>query len=860
MLVIISGVLCMKFFARADNTYHDEVLNYSLREDGTAAVTGLYNISATVINIPDKIHPNEDAQENTEYSVTEISQNAFSGSNITEVHGQLIKTIGYNSFKSCKTLTTVDFQSAIYIGDSSFYDCSILKNIDISNAIYIGDKAFNGCYGINNLNVQNAIHIGDRAFFSCYGINKLNVQNATYIGNKAFYNCSALAIVSLPNATYIGNNSFDACYILGNINLTNTTYIANQAFKDCRYLTNIETPNLIYLDASAFNNFPNVSNCTLTVPKNMKEFNWNNLDNVPNINYTDKNAPIALTIHESDNINTELDKLKNNLSNEFFGESGKIVYDFQAERNYPIKSGSNSKYYAIEFMPVEETTDSLTKFPKRFSLIKILSNLNIGLFDDDDTPFESTKYTGDEIEKPIVKITDGSYTLSEGVDYNLTYDTDFINAGEKNILVDFMGDYSELRSIVKKFKILPIDASELTVPDIEFDYTGESHNLDSLKITYDAPKFITLEKGEDYDFINNPDTKNAGEKKLYISFKNNYSGTREVDIKINPKDASNFEVKYDKTHFYDGKDWEPQFKITDVDNELILGKDYEIKLDEDMKNVGVKNVKIKYLGNYSGTKKVQLEIIVDKSNWGKEIINNGVVNYVDDYGKTSAEVTGNEIIWLKESSDGSSAWYAVDNSKGVFRKGSRFWVKWLSPKSDKEEFDKYYSQLDESQKNKVEENKLWIFLTGVTDPDGNDYSTLNTPIDYHIQIGQDWDKEDINAVFISEGKDDTLGVSYKKIKFPEGNDEFAKLSLIHFSPYAIFDELDDTPAQKNEISNYPTNEENSHDSYLDKNQFIRSIINYNVDSGLISKISTWIFLILVSFFAFTNLKKSKKSK
>ncbi len=910
LFAITIGFLCIKFFARADNTYHDEVFNYELHNDGTAAVTGRYDSSITVINIPEKIHPNEDT-----YSVTEISPNAFSDSNITEIHGHSIKTIGYNSFESCHNLSTVDFPNATYVGANIFNSCSRLQNISLPNATYIGEQSFYGCYGFINL----------------------DLPSANYIGNQAFYNCSAWISASLPNANYIGKQAFKACYTLKDVSLPNATYIEENAFEQCKSLTYIEALNLIYCSMYAFSDFPKALDCTLIVPKNMKEFNWDNVINKPNnINYTDKNAPIALTIRESDDINTELDKLKNKLSNEFFGEPGKIVYDFQTDMSYPIKSGSNSKYYAVEFRPVEEIADSLIKFSKRVLLIKVLSKIDVSLVDGDGATFEFTKYTGDEVERPAVKIADGSYTLLEGVDYNLTYDTDFTNAGEKTILVDFIGDYSELNSIVKKFKILPVDASELTVSDIEFDYTGESHNLDSLEITYDGPKFINLEKDTDYNFINNPDTKNAGEKKLYISFKDNYKGTREVNIKINPKDASNFEpvcinphtydgsvwnpeftimdgntplvsgkdydifpdsdmvnagekklyisfknnykgtrevnikinskdasnfeIEYDKTHFYDGKDWKPQFKITDENNKLIPTKDYGIKLDEDMKEVGVKNVKIKYLGNYSGSKDIQLEIIVNKSSWGKEIINSGVINYVDDYGKTSAEVIENEMIWLKESSDGSSAWYAVDNSKGVFRKGSRFWVKWLSPKSDKEEFDKYYSQLDESQKNKVEENKLWIFLTGVTDPDGNDYSTLSTPIDYYVQIGQDWDKEDISAVFISEGKDDNLDVSYKKIKFPEGNTEFAKLSLIHFSPYAIFDELNDTPAQKNENSNYPTNEENSHDSYFDKGQLIRSIINYNVDSGLISKISTWIFAILISLFAIIILKKSKKSK
>ena len=189
--------------------------------------------------------------------------------------------------------------------------------------------------------------------------------------------------------------------------------------------------------------------------------------------------------------------------------------------------------------------------------------------------------------------------------------------------------------------------------------------------------------------------------------------------------------------------------------------------------------------------KVKIEFVDgttnDKSSWGEKIINSGIVNYVDDDGKTSAEVTSNGLIWLRETSNGSSAWYAIDNSNWTFKKGSRFWVKWLSPEVDSEEFNKYYNKLDDEHKKKVKDNKLWVFLTGVTDPDGNEYTTWdNGFIDYYIQLGDDWDKDDINAIFISDGKDSIIEVSYENMASPEGNTtEFAKLSIKHFSPYAL---------------------------------------------------------------------------
>ena len=179
------------------------------------------------------------------------------------------------------------------------------------------------------------------------------------------------------------------------------------------------------------------------------------------------------------------------------------------------------------------------------------------------------------------------------------------------------------------------------------------------------------------------------------------------------------------------------------------------------------------------------------TDWGEKIENNGIINYVDESGKTSAEITGNEIIWLKETSDGTSAWYAIDNSSGTFKTGSKFWVKWLSPEVDSKEFHRYYDKLDDERKKKVKDNKLWVFLTGVTDPDGNEYKNWDGIINYYIQLGDDWDENNIEAVFISEGNDSIVECKKDEtMASPEGTAKFAKLSLKHFSPYVIFEKTD----------------------------------------------------------------------
>lgn len=186
-----------------------------------------------------------------------------------------------------------------------------------------------------------------------------------------------------------------------------------------------------------------------------------------------------------------------------------------------------------------------------------------------------------------------------------------------------------------------------------------------------------------------------------------------------------------------------------------------------------------------------LSVVDHKASWGTPVVHGGVTNYVAPDGTTSAEVTGTDVIWLKEEAAGISAWYAVDNSSGIFQTGSRFWVKWIREDDNPTEWDYYYGQLDDVHKNKIEGNRGWIFLVGVTMPDGTEYIELAGEVPLYIQLEADWDKEDIRSCYISQNDDEAVSVSRADREFPDGNDTFATLKLRHFSPYILYDITND---------------------------------------------------------------------
>ena len=148
----------------------------------------------------------------------------------------------------------------------------------------------------------------------------------------------------------------------------------------------------------------------------------------------------------------------------------------------------------------------------------------------------------------------------------------------------------------------------------------------------------------------------------------------------------------------------------------------------------------------------------------------------------SVEITDG-ITWLKVEHEGTATWYGIDNSSGRFAGGSRFWVRLLSPADDYEEWKKYYDKLDEAHKSQAEDNGQRIFLFGVTDPTGTEYTgPFDPPVDLYVQLGTEWYQDDISAFFFYDGMDEPPVVQIvRDYVLPDGTAAVvAKITLRHF--------------------------------------------------------------------------------
>ena len=92
------------------------------------------------------------------------------------------------------------------------------------------------------------------------------------------------------------------------------------------------------------------------------------------------------------------------------------------------------------------------------------------------------------------------------------------------------------------------------------------------------------------------------------------------------------------------------------------------------------------------------------------------------------EIDDNKIIWLKEESNGVSYYFGIDNSEGVFERGSYFRVRIIDKELNNEEWLNYYNNIDEETAQKIDDDKLLVFETSVTYSSGEEYKDLDKEV------------------------------------------------------------------------------------------------------------------------------------
>lgn len=141
-----------------------------------------------------------------------------------------------------------------------------------------------------------------------------------------------------------------------------------------------------------------------------------------------------------------------------------------------------------------------------------------------------------------------------------------------------------------------------------YTYDGKQKNP---TVTIKDANGKVLRNSTDYTLTYSSGRTNAGTYYVTVSYKGNYSGSTKLSFKVIQQIPSRCTPKLSKTSYtYDGNQKNPTVTIKDVcNNTLVKGRDYTLTYDSGRTNVGTYDVKITYIGNYSGTDTVSFKVI-----------------------------------------------------------------------------------------------------------------------------------------------------------------------------------------------------------------------------------------------------------
>lgn len=246
-------------------------------------------------------------------------------------------------------------------------------------------------------------------------------------------------------------------------------------------------------------------------------------------------------------------------------------------------------------------------------------------------PDEEYEYTGNAI-KPAIVVTNNGEELVAGVDYTVKYSNNVNVPTKKQPTITVTGKGNIAGSSSTTFKIVPKDINDSDV--IEGSVVVVKNSKATPILVYNNKK------------LGNKDFDNADAKKKFtedgvitITGKGNFTGTREIDVKVvDKKDLKKFTVTVGKEKLtYNGEEQIPTITVADKASKAPLteGTDYIIVYGGSTVNAGTVKFTVIGLGYYSGivAKSYKISPLAVKD--GMEVT--GVSE--DGYGFTSKGVT-----------------------------------------------------------------------------------------------------------------------------------------------------------------------------------------------------------------------------
>ena len=345
----------------------------------------------------------------------------------------------------------------------------------------------------------------------------------TSIGTYAFISCWNLREIKIPDSVKrIGNNAFEACTSLESIILPNgVESIEADAITYCYELSSIELPSS--MSSIGIGNFSNCGKLK-AVYYTGTQTQWGDLRNqfsaieslsqrttihydCDRMNPRDLQTAIVSDIEDQSYACSEIKpEVIVTLDDTVLIEG--LDYSTVYSDNINIGTGT------VTITGIGYYTGQIIK---TFEIVPVVLSKTIAL------SATSYTYTG-KANEPTVTING----LTQGVDFDVTYSNN-INAGKATVTVSGIGNYSG--SITKTFTIKPKAVTpSVTLSKAAYTFDGKAKNP-SVTVKAGTKKLTA----SDYTVTYAKGRKNVGKYAVKVTLKGNYSGSKTVYFKINPK-------------------------------------------------------------------------------------------------------------------------------------------------------------------------------------------------------------------------------------------------------------------------------------------------------------------------------------
>ena len=176
-------------------------------------------------------------------NLREIGYDAFRGcTNLTSIDLRNVDTLNRHAFNGCTKLTTIKNYQHV-----TTYEYSVFENCDL-----FGDYDFSGV-NVSNNNSSNRI----LGFSNNKHITSIIMPQVQYL--CSFNNCQSLtSLTGLESVINTSSDTFMNCYVLGNLYMPNLEVIGHRVFEYCNAMTIIDLPKLKRCEYNAFNKNANL--------------------------------------------------------------------------------------------------------------------------------------------------------------------------------------------------------------------------------------------------------------------------------------------------------------------------------------------------------------------------------------------------------------------------------------------------------------------------------------------------------------------------------------------------------------------------------------------------------------------------